>query len=106
MLLLPIILALGVAPAPAAGASTPPAKVRRARTVSSAKEARDIAEQETGGVSVSARKIALNGATGGYEVLIHLPQRDHGWRCVVDNDTRSVHSKSRIPNPDRPGRRR
>jgi len=67
--------------------------------VSSAKEAKAIAEQETGGSAVSARRISLNGASGGWEVDVHMPKEERGWRCVIDADTHMVHTKDRIPNP-------
>lgn len=67
--------------------------------VHTAKEAKAIAEQETGGTAVSARRISLNAASGGWEVEVHMPKEDRGWRCVVDNDTHLLRSKERIPNP-------
>lgn len=73
----------------------------RVLTVHSAKEAKAIAERETGGAAVSAKKIPLNGATGGWEVDVHMPGEDRGWRCIVDSDTRSLRTKDRIPNPHR-----
>lgn len=86
-LLLAPALVLSAAPRPKTG------------PVRTAKEARAIAEQETGGEAVSARKIALNGASGGWEVEVRMPGEDRGWRCVVDADTRMVYTKARIPNP-------
>ena len=68
-------------------------------TVRNAKDAREIAEQDTGGIAVSARKVPLNGASCGWEVDVHMPKEDRGWRCTVDCDTRQVHTKDRIPNP-------
>lgn len=68
-------------------------------TVSTAKEAKAIAERETGGLALSARRIPLNGATGGWEVTVRMPREDRGWRCIIDCDTRMVHTKDRIPNP-------
>ena len=73
--------------------------------VRTAKEAKIIAEQETHGLALSAHKIYLNGATGGWEVVVHMPGEERGWRCVVDCDTRSVFTKTRIPNPAAPHRR-
>jgi hypothetical protein len=81
---------------------------RRRRTsgpVSSAKEAKAIAEQETGGLPISARRIPLNAASGGWEVDVHMPKDDRGWRCVIDNDTHMVRTKEHIPNPPCKGRR-
>ncbi|MDR3670286.1 MAG: hypothetical protein P4L36_05550 [Holophaga sp.] len=74
--------------------------------VKTAREARAIAEHTTGGIAVSARRIPLNGATGGWEVDLHMPGEERGWRCTVDNDTHGVRSKTRIPNPRRPRSRR
>lgn len=73
--------------------------VARTRPVRTAAEARAIAERETGGVSVSARRVPLNGATGGWEVDLRMPGEERGWRCIVDADTWSVHTRTRIPQP-------
>ena len=78
---------------------------QRGGPVRSAAEAKAIAEQDTGGSAVSARRIPLNGASGGWEVDVHMPREDRGWRCVIDSDTRMVHTKSRIPNPPPKSRR-
>jgi len=75
-------------------------------TVRSAKEAKTIVEQETHGLATSARKVALNGATGGWEVLVHMPGETRGWQCVVDCDTHTVFTKARIPNPEAPRRKK
>ena len=72
---------------------------RPAGPVSAAKDAKTIAERETGGIAISARRIQLNGASGGWEVDVHMPKEDRGGRCIVDCDTRAVHTKDRIPNP-------
>ena len=79
-------------------------RTRRGGPVSTVKEAKAIAEQDTGGIAVSARRIPLNGASGGWEVDVHMPKDDRGWRCTVDNDTHMVHTKDRIPNPPLKGR--
>ena len=89
-----------------AGDSQPKKKFRRGGIVTSATEAKAIAESETGGQAVDARRIHLNGASGGWEVEVHMPREDRGWRCVIDADTRSVHSKERIPNPKLSRKRR
>ena len=70
--------------------------------VRTAKEAKTIAELETRGFALSARKIYLNGATCGWEVAIHMPGEARGWRCVIDCDSRSLFTKTRIPNPKAP----
>jgi hypothetical protein len=67
--------------------------------VKSAKQAKAIAEQDTGGKATGARRIPLNGASGGWEVEVRMPHEDKGWRCVIDSDTRMVHSKTRIDQP-------
>lgn len=74
--------------------------------VKTAREAKAIAERNTGGIAVSARCVPLNGATGGWEVDIHMPRETRGWRCIVDNDTHAVFNKTRIPNPRPPKSRR
>ena len=74
--------------------------------VKTAREARTIAERNTGGIAVSARAVPLNGATGGWEVDVHMPGEERGWRCIVDNDTHRVFTKTRIPNPRPPKTRR
>jgi hypothetical protein len=94
------LLALLLVPSLVLGAT--PRKSHRAGPVSSAKEAKSIAEQETSGLAVSARRIHLNGATGGWEVDVHMPREERGWRCIVDNDTHAVFTKERIPNPKPP----
>ncbi len=82
-----------------AGGSQSKRSSHRGGLVNSAKDAKAIAEQETGGIAVSARRIHLNGASGGWEVDVHMPQDAKGWRCIIDADTRMVHTRSRIPNP-------
>jgi len=74
------------------------------RPVKSAREAKTIAEKDTGGLAVSARAIPLNGATGGWVIAIHMPNERRGWRCIVDRDTHAVYTKTRIPNPPLPKR--
>jgi hypothetical protein len=78
------------------------ALVALARPVNTPREAKAIAEHETGGIAVSARRIPLNGATGGWEVDLHMPGEKRGWRCIVDNDTHAVFTKTWIPNPAPP----
>ena len=78
----------------------------RTTPVKTAREAKVIAERNTGGIAVSARPVPLNGATGGWEVDVHMPREDRGWRCIVDCDTHMVHTKTRIPNPKPPRPRR
>ena len=72
--------------------------------VRTAKEAKGIAEQETGGKALTARRIPLNGASGGWEVDVRMPHESKGWRCIIDSDTRTVHSKTRIDQPGAKGK--
>ena len=83
-----------------------PTLVAQARPVSSAAQAKAIAEHDTGGIAVSARRVHLNGATGGWEVDLHMPGEARGWRCVVDSDSHAVYSRTRIPNPEIKKRRK
>ena len=96
-----LVSALAFATVPALILSAGTAKPRKHTSglVRTAKEAKAIAEQETGGKAVSARHIPLNGASGGWEVDVHMPNEDRGWRCVIDCDTRSVYTKTHIDNP-------
>jgi hypothetical protein len=73
--------------------------------VHTAKEAKAIAEQQTKGIAVSAKKIYLNGASCGWEVDVRMPNEERGWRCVVDCDTHMVFTEDRIPNPKPPKRK-
>ncbi len=66
------------------------------------RDAKAIAARDTGGRAVSAREIPLNGASGGWEVDVHMSDEDRGWRCTIDDDTRTVRSKTRIANPPLP----
>ena len=82
-----------------------PAPVRTP-PVATAREAKAIAEQHTRGLAVSARPIPLNGATGGWLVVVHMPGEARGWRCLVDSDSHAVFTQTRIPNPPAPRSRR
>jgi hypothetical protein len=96
--LAPFILISATVPAPAPKYVMVP--------VLTAREAKAIAEHRTGGIAVSARRIPLNGATGGWEVDVHMPREAQGWRCIVDRDSHGVRSRTRIPNPRPPKNRR
>lgn len=91
--------ALALAPALVLSAGAHRSKKPVTGLVRTAKEAKTIAEQETGGKAVSARRVPLNGASGGWEVDVRMPHEDRGWRCVIDCDTRTVHTKTHIENP-------
>ena len=62
-------------------------------------QAESVAMSETGGRAVWSRKVDLNGATGGWEVGIHMKGQQEGWKVLVDRDTWKMRSKTRIPNP-------
>lgn len=96
---LPLTLLCLLAILPLAASAPPKPQRQRYGVVRNAKEAKQIAEVETGGIAVGARKTRLNGASCGWEVDVHMPKEDRGWRCMVDCDTRMVHTKDRIPNP-------
>lgn len=99
-LFLPVLACAMLASSVSAAAPKPPRQTGLVRT---AAEAKAIAERDTGGKAVSARRIPLNGASGGWEVEVRVPGESQGWRCVVDADTRSVHTKTRIPQPGKKG---
>ena len=69
------------------------------------KAARALAEAETGGKAVGARRVSLNGThvrnglPGGVEVLVRMPGKQDGWRCLIDVDTMKLRRKEPIPNP-------
>ncbi|MBS1767136.1 MAG: PepSY domain-containing protein [Acidobacteria bacterium] len=79
---------------------------RRGGPLVDMKQAKAIAARDTGGTAVSAKEIPLNAASGGWEVDVHMPNEHQGWRCVIDDDTHMVRTKTRIPNPDLPTRGR
>ncbi|HEX7599294.1 MAG TPA: hypothetical protein VF518_13850, partial [Polyangia bacterium] len=58
----------------------------------------------TGGKATSARRLPLNGASGGWEVDVRMPHEDKGWRCIIDADTRMVLSKNRSSQPGGKGK--
>ncbi len=87
-----------------AGDRRPRVPRQRSGSVNTAREAKVIAEQDTGGIAMTARRIPLNGASCGWEVDVHMPKDTRGWRCTVDCDSRSVYTKDRIPNPPLKGR--
>ncbi len=90
--------------APALILSAGVTKKRITGAVRSAKEAKAIAEQDTGGRATSARRIPLNGASGGWEVDVRMAKEARGWRCIIDADTHTVHSKTRIDQPGTKGK--
>ncbi|MBK9795293.1 MAG: PepSY domain-containing protein [Holophagaceae bacterium] len=92
----PLALALLV---PALVLSAGVSKKHASGHVKSSKQAKAIAEKDTGGKASSARRIPLNGASGGWEVDIRMPHEAKGWRCVIDSDTGMVHTKTRIDQP-------
>jgi len=90
--------------APALVVSAGVTKKHASGQVKSSKQAKAIAEQDTGGRATSARRIPLNGASGGWEVDVRMPHEAKGWRCIIDSDTRMVHSKTRIDQPGGKGK--
>jgi uncharacterized membrane protein YkoI len=96
-LALALLALLTATPAVSAGAAKP--RKHASGPIKSAKEAKAIAEQDTGGKAVSARRIPLNGASGGWEVEVRMPHGEKGWRCIIDSDTRMVHTKTRVDLP-------
>ncbi|MBS1784142.1 MAG: hypothetical protein JST24_01795 [Acidobacteria bacterium] len=64
-----------------------------------AERAKGVAAVEVGGEAIAARLIDLNGATGGWEVLVRMSSGNQGWRVIVDRDTWTVRSKAKVPNP-------
>lgn len=101
--ILPLGAALALVPALVLVASAPKSRKHTAGAIRNAKEAKAIAEQDTGGKAVSARRIALNGASGAWEVEVRMPREDRGWRCIIDSDTRMMHTKTRIEQPGAKG---
>lgn len=91
-----LVLALLQSQPLAAGSRHPK---RPSGVVKSASEAKAIAERETGGRAVSARRVPLNGASTGWEVEVRMPKEDKGWRCIIDADTHAIHTKTRIDQP-------
>jgi len=75
------------------------------------RQAMDLAEAETGGEAVHARRVELGGThtrgglPGGMEVLVRMPEADRGWRCLIDLEVMKLRRKVAIPNPPRPRRR-
>ena len=66
--------------------------------------ARQVAEAATGGRAVSFTRVRINGSTvWGFEVRVHMPGKEKGWRCLVDLDfPPKVYSRQEIPNPPPP----
>jgi hypothetical protein len=64
-----------------------------------AEEAKAVAECETLGEAVTARRIEQSDGTPGWEILVHMPGKKHGWRCIVDGDLGKVRKKEPIRNP-------
>ncbi|MDP1832330.1 MAG: PepSY domain-containing protein [Geothrix sp.] len=97
-------LALSLVPALVLSAGTTKSRKQASGAVKTAGDAKAIAERETGGKAITARRIPLNGASGGWEVELRMPHDEKGWRCVIDADTRTVHTKTRIDQPGAKGR--
>ncbi len=91
------VCALATSPI-AASAQTPVAPGSKAYLYE-AERAKGVAAVEVGGEAIAARLIDLNGATGGWEVLVRMSSGDTGWRVIVDRDTWTVRTKTQVPNP-------
>lgn len=63
-----------------------------------AKKAKDIAAVEVGGEATAARRIDLNGATGGWEVFVKVQNQTYGWKVIIDRDTWTVREKQKVAN--------
>ena len=62
--------------------------------------AKAVAEHATLGEAVTAIQIANHTAGfGAWEVLVHMPGEDQGWRCVISRDSGKLLKKQRIQNP-------
>jgi hypothetical protein len=66
-------------------------------------EAKGVAEVKTGGEAVAARWVSLGGTDssdglGGIEVLVQMPGKSHGWRCIIDSNNMKLRRKETIPN--------
>ena len=62
------------------------------------RKAMGIAAVEVGGSATGARRIDLNGATGGWEVFVSVQRDKSEWIVVVDRDTWTVRRKTRLKN--------
>jgi hypothetical protein len=60
--------------------------------------AQGIAATEVGGEALGARRIDLNGASGGWDVVVRVSD-DERWRVIIDRDTWTVRSKRKIEKP-------
>ena len=65
----------------------------------SGKEARAIAELDTHGEAVTHHHVIQTDGTPGWVVLVHMPGKEKGWKCMVDVDTARVRWKEAIRNP-------
>lgn len=63
-----------------------------------ASKAAGIAAVEVGGEATGARRIDLNGATGGWEVFVKIKGQSYGWRVIIDRDTWTVREKQKVQN--------
>jgi hypothetical protein len=63
-----------------------------------AKKAKEIAAVEVGGEATAARRIDLNGATGGWEVYVKVQNQNYGWKVIIDRDTWTVREKRKVDN--------
>lgn len=94
-----ILCALATSPSLPLLAQAPPVAPGSKAYLYEAERAKGVAAVEVGGEAIAARLVDLNGATGGWEVLVRMSSGDHGWRVMVDRDTWTVRSKTQVPNP-------
>ena len=66
-------------------------------------EAKAIAECATLGEAVTVLGIVQTDGTKGWEVLVHMPKKEKGYRCIIDWDLAKVRYQETIQNP--PSRR-
>jgi hypothetical protein len=76
-----------------------PAQAHEDRELLEAEKAKGVAAVEVGGKAIAARRLDLNGSTGGWEVLVRMREQQYGWRVIVDRDNWSVREKIKIANP-------
>ena len=63
------------------------------------KSAKRIAELATGGEAVRAQKVPHNGSIHAWEVLVHMPKQEQGWRITIDRDNSRILKRERVDNP-------
>lgn len=60
-------------------------------------KAKEIAAVEVRGEATAARRVDLNGATGGWEVIVRVDgDKPQLWRVLIDRDTWAIRSKKKL----------